>query len=48
MNTAVILAARKEKDSAIPYPVTPFAEETCLIDRTLDIYGHENETSIIL
>lgn len=37
MNTAVILTARKEKDSETPYPLKQFAENTCLIDRTLSI-----------
>ena len=37
MKTAVILAARKEKDSAIPYPLIPYAEKRCLMDRTLSI-----------
>lgn len=48
MNTAVILAARKEKDSAYPYPVIPFAEETCLIDRTLDILRANGYTNIVI
>ena len=37
MNTAVILSARKEHDSEIPYPVKQFANNACLIDRTLSI-----------
>lgn len=37
MNTAVILAARKERDSEIPYPLVPFDDNVCLIDRTLEI-----------
>lgn len=48
MNTAVILAARKEKDSAYPYPVTPFAEGTCLIDRTLGILRDNGYTNIVI
>lgn len=48
MNTAVILAARKEKDSAYPYPVTPFAEDTCLIDRTLGILRDNEYTNIVI
>ena len=45
MKTAVILTARKEKDSEIPYPLMPFEGEMCLIDRTLTIladYGFEH------
>lgn len=33
MKTAVILAARKERDSELPYPLIPFAEDLCLMDR---------------
>ena len=35
MKTAVILAARKEKDSEIPYPLKPFADGISLLDRNL-------------
>lgn len=45
MKTAVILAARKERDSKEPYPLLPFSENECLIDRTLGILretGYEN------
>lgn len=37
MRTAVILAARREKDSQIPYPLKPFSGDICLMDRTLAI-----------
>lgn len=37
MNTAVILAARKERDSEIPYPLLQYTEGECLLDRTLSI-----------
>lgn len=37
MKTAVILSARKEQDSEIPYPLLPFSGKTNLIDRTLGI-----------
>lgn len=37
MRTAVILTARKEKDSGIPYPLMPYDQGTCLIDRTIGI-----------
>ena len=37
MKTAVILAARKERDNEIPYPLLPFNGEECLVDRTLSI-----------
>ena len=37
MNIAVVLAARQERDASIPYPLRPFTENVCLIDRTLAI-----------
>lgn len=37
MKTAVILSARKERDSEIPYPLMPFADGICLMDRNLSI-----------
>ena len=37
MNIAVVLAARHERDASIPYPLRPFTENVCLIDRTLAI-----------
>ena len=37
MDTAVILAARQEKDSEIPIPLIPYEGKECLIDRNLRI-----------
>ena len=37
MNTAIILTARKERTSDTPYPLLPFDERQCLIDRTLSL-----------
>lgn len=37
MKTAVILTARKERDSQIPYPLMPYNEKECLIDRAISI-----------
>lgn len=37
METAVILAARQEKNSEIPLPLIPYEGEECLIDRNLRI-----------
>ena len=37
MKKAVILTARKERDSQVPYPLKPFAGDICLMDRTLAI-----------
>lgn len=48
MNTVVILAARREKDSPIPYPLLPFDGEICLIDRALSILRDLNYSNIIL
>ena len=44
MKTAVILTARKERDSELPYPLMPFTDGICLMDRNLSIlreYGYE-------
>lgn len=48
MNSAVILAARKEKDSPIPYPLMPFAYELNLIDRNLGILRANGFKKIII
>jgi len=48
MSTAVILAAREEKDSDIPYPLIPFDGENNLIDRTLSILEDLNYTNIVI
>lgn len=48
MNTAVILTARRERDSVIPYPLMPFAGERNLIDRTLTILRDNGYTRIIM
>ena len=48
MRTAVILTARRDRDSDIPFPLVPFEGETCLIDRTLGILEHLGFTQIIL
>lgn len=37
MKTAVMLAARKEKDSELPYPLIPFADGLCLLERNISI-----------
>lgn len=37
MNTAIILSARKERDSDVPYPLLPFSDGVCLMDRNLSI-----------
>ena len=42
MSTAVILAARRERNSKVPFPLRPFKTGggmSCLMDRTLSILG---------
>lgn len=48
MNTAVILSARKERDSLVPYPLKPFDGKLCLIERTIGILRELGFTNIIL
>ncbi|MBQ9229558.1 MAG: phosphotransferase [Prevotella sp.] len=48
MKTAVILTARKERDSEIPYPLLPFDGHTCLLDRTLQILAKSGYSKIII
>lgn len=48
MKTAVILAARKERDSHVPFPLLPFQGEECLMDRTLSILQDLNYDHIFI
>ena len=48
MKTAVILSARKDKGTEIPYPLKPFWEDFCLIDRTIEALTALNYTNILL
>lgn len=48
MRTAVILAARKEVDSAMPYPLMPFAPGACLMDRNIGILREYGFDKIII
>lgn len=48
MKTAVILAARKERDSEYPYPIIPFTEGTSLMDRTLGILRDNGYSNIVI
>ncbi|EGF51663.1 phosphotransferase [Bacteroides fluxus] len=48
MKTAVILAARKEHDSSIPYPLLPIMDGQCLLERTLGILEDLGYDKIIL
>ena len=48
MKTALILTARKERDSEVPYPLIPFYKDTSLIDRTLCILRELNFSNILM
>ena len=48
MKTAVILSARKDKDTEIPYPLKPYYENSCLIDRTIEALTALNYDNILL
>lgn len=48
MKTAVILAARRETDCDIPYPLLPFAAGECLLDRTLKILRDSGYDDILI
>lgn len=48
MKTAVILTARKERESDIPYPLLAFDGNQCLIDRTLSILREIGVDRIVL
>lgn len=48
MNTAVILTARKERTSDIPYPLLPFSDNQCLIDRTLSLLREVGISRILM
>ncbi len=48
MSTAVVLAARRERDSEIPYPLMPFSANECLLDRTLMLLRDNGYNKIII
>ena len=48
MKTAVILAARKEHDSELPYPLKPFTDGICLMDRTIGILRDNGYSNLII
>ena len=48
MKTAVILAARKERDSLIPYPLKLFADNVCLMDRNIAILRENGIEQILV
>lgn len=48
MKTAVILSARWDKDTQVPYPLRPFYEDVCLIDRTIEALEALGYSNILL
>lgn len=48
MKTAVILSARWDKDTQMPYPLRPFYEDVCLIDRTIEALEALGYSNILL
>ena len=48
MKTAVILSARKDKGTDIPYPLRPYHDGVCLIDRTIEALTALEYDNIIL
>ena len=48
INLAVILAARKERTSDVPYPLLPFERDQCLIDRTLRLLNEIGVRRILI
>lgn len=48
VSIAVILAARKERDSHTPYPLLAFANGQCLLDRTLALLRDIGITQIVI
>ena len=48
MRTAVILAARKERDSLIPYPLKQFSDNVCLMDRNIAILRENGIENILI
>lgn len=45
---AVILAARKERTTEVPYPLMPFEGDQCLIDRTLRLLKEVGVSRILM
>ncbi len=48
MKTAVILSARQDKGTTVPYPLRPYHEQACLMDRTLEALTALGYTNILL
>lgn len=48
MKTAVILSARQDKDTKIPYPLKPYYKDWCLMDRTMEALTALGYSNIII
>lgn len=48
MKTAVILSARQDKDTSVPYPLKAYHEDICLMDRTIEALTALDYTNIYL
>lgn len=48
MKTAVILSARKDKGTEIPFPLKPYHEDICLIDRTIKALSELDYNNIFI
>lgn len=48
MKTAVILSARQDKDTNVPYPLKPYHEDVCLMDRTMEALTALGYTNILI
>ena len=47
-NLAVILSARKDKTTEIPFPLLPYDDGQCLVDRTLSLVKEAGIGRVIL
>lgn len=48
MKTAVILSARQDKDTFVPYPLKAYHDNVCLMDRTIEALTALDYTNIYL
>lgn len=48
MKTAVILSARQDKDTSVPYPLKAYHDNVCLMDRTIEALTALDYTNIYL
>lgn len=48
MKTAVILSARQDKNTSVPYPLKAYHDNVCLMDRTIEALTALDYTNIYL